>query len=174
MEWWQDVTVSPLNWYRSWPEVVPEGRAYVQDSLPKLLMHDCDYRTMEWPADEPGICLLEWDIALDQRERNLFAEQALSEPNKVLVAPYWKSYGGALRHIHRKLDNEPTEVGSPDTDLFGFGCIYIPGRMVTAFLASPGYRNSAFTDTTFSRWHRREHGRARIAWDVHPQHLHGD
>lgn len=138
-------------------------------------MRDCDYRTATWPTDQPGICLLEWDVALDLHDREVFVQEALNEPNKILVAPYWKSYGGALRLIHRQYPSmEPVEMEAPTTDLFGFGCVYLPNQMVQEFLAQKAYRNSGFTDTTFSIWHRRHYGPARLTWGVHPQHLHGD
>jgi hypothetical protein len=173
MDWWQDIAFSPLNWYRSWPEEVPEDRAYVVDRIPRLVMRDCDYNFMAWPLDEtPGICLLEWDIALDRRERAIFAEQALDRPDQVLVAPYWKSYGGAMQLVHRKnFGGGPTPVGSPGTDLFGFGCIYMPTSVLNEYLATAPDR---FTDTTFSLWYRKAHGKGRVTWDIHPQHLHGD
>lgn len=176
MEWWQDVAFSPLDWYRSWPEEAPEGRAYVQDSIPRLTMRDCDYFTLDWPdpSPGPGICLLEWDIALDRRERAIFASEAMQEPDRVLVAPYYKFYGSAPRLVHRQnFEGGPTPYGAPETELFGFGCIYLPTSLLREFLVDSRLY-SEFSDTTFSRWHRRRHGLARLTWSVHPQHLHGD
>lgn len=172
MHWWQDVVSlrSSLKWYRSWPREIPAGRAYVQDNLPRLLMSDCDYNTVEeWPEDDPGLCLLEWDMALDLRERTTFAEIAERNPDKPLVAPYYKSYGGAIKIVHRSLDFEDLEEGYPKTDLAGFGCIYLPQKLLREFLAT---NPTSFTDVTFSDWHYFRHGQIDVTWDVHPQHLH--
>jgi hypothetical protein len=173
MNWWQDTNTSSIDWYRSWPREIPKGRAHVRDSLPRLPMTNCDYRTMQWPDE--GFCLLEWDIALDRRQRATFADQAAERPDEVLVAPYWLFYGGSGRLVHRKLFNlDPIAEGAPTADLFGFGCVYFPRQMILDYLAYQPYRREPFTDTTFSHWHRRTHGKARVTWDVHPQHLHGD
>jgi hypothetical protein len=175
MEWWQDVMslYSSLKWYRSWPIVVPEGRAYVVDSLPRLGMSRCDYNTIEpeWPEDEPGFCLLEWDVALDIQSRTRFAMRAEETPERVVVAPYIKNYGGAVRQVHRRTGFESIEEGEPKTDFFGFGCIYLPQRVLREYLDT---RPEKFTDVTFSRWYRNKYGRVSVIWDVRPQHLHGD
>lgn len=172
-----------LTWYRSWPAEVPEGRAYVQDSMDRLLMSSQpptigDYRTVGfWPYDEPGICLLEWDIALARPERERFAELASEHPDRVLVAPYTKVYDGVSKVVHRHVDQTPIPLGQNWCHYFGFGCIYLPCELVTEF--SYDYLRSdrpkrKFTDVTFSLWHLKTYGHADVTWDVHPQHLHGD
>lgn len=176
MEWWQDISYSLVQWYRSWPldtKAFDGTRAWVVDRLPRLLMSGCDYNSVElWPHGGPGFAMLEWDVALDRRERAIFAEQALESPDEVLVGPYWKSYGGAMKLVHRKnFQGGPTTIGAPTTDLFGFGCIYMPYGPLFEFLAT---EPDVFSDTTFSIWYRKTYGKARLTWDVHPQHLHGD
>lgn len=172
-------------WYRSWPETVPEGRAYVQDGLPRLLMRDCNYSTLPsfqpWPDDQPGFFMLEWDVALDGRQRDMFVEHAMERPERILVAPYWKQYiikarrPPEWRQLHRSELNRPIKDGTPRADLFGFGCIYMPQAVLNDWLASnwPGSAGG-FTDSTFSHWHLATHGQVHVDWSVHPQHLHSD
>jgi hypothetical protein len=186
MAWYHDVVSmqSSLKWYRSWPIVVPEGRAYVQDGLPRLLMSDCDYNTVEggWPDDEPGFCMLEWDVALDIKQRSGFAALAEETPEKPLVAPYIKNYRDACVQIHRRMGFIPIEDGTPQTDYFGFGCIYLPRARVAEYKAAMAHHSAEvqgqwcpkFNDTTFSQWHWQTHGPVDVTWDFHPQHLHGD
>lgn len=182
-DWWQDVYAihSNLNWYRSWPTAVPEHRAYVKDSLPKLLMSECDYGKVEGglPSDDPGFCMLEWDIALSIDQRARFAELAEVNPDKILVAPYTKNYGGGgCLQIHRRMGFISIEEGSPKTDFFAFGCIYMPQKLLQEWhefrLRQLSHVSVAFNDTTFSQWHWDFHGPADVTWDVHPQHIHGD
>ena len=137
-------------------------------------MSNCDYSTVEsWPDDEPGFCMLEWDVALDIQDRNRFVALAEQQPDKVLVAPYIKSYGGAIRQIHSHMGFIPIGEGDTQAANFGLGCVYLPQKFLRAFLAGRD-RREAFTDTTLSAWHWRFHGPATVTWDVHPQHLHGD
>lgn len=164
-------------WYRSWPEAVPAGRAYVYDSLPRLVMRDCNYATLAdyqpWPADMPGWFMVEWDVALDRAGRDRFAEHALATPDRILVAPYRKHYPkrSGIEVVHR-VQNRPLPDGQPWTQKFGFGCIYFPQPVLDRWWAEmPGKR---FSDTSFSMWHWRTYGNAVVDWSVHPQHLHGD
>lgn len=183
MDWWQDVYAvhSNLTWYRSWPKRVPSGRAYINDRLPKLYMEQCDYAFVAGglPADEPGFCMLEWDVALAIDQRAKFAELAEQTPDQILVAPYSKNYGGGgCLQIHRRLGFIPIEDGSPTTDFFGFGCIYFPQKLLREWhefrRSQREYVIVKFDDTHFSQWHWDNHGPAAVTWDVHPQHIHGD
>jgi hypothetical protein len=166
---------------------VPENRAYVHDGLPRLVMRDCNYATLPefqpWPADEPGWFLLEWDVALDLRSRNRFAEHALEHPDRVLVAPYYKPLRQALGQgyrneiLHRANRNRPVADGEPTCETFGFGCIYFPAGIIAAWWAAgpPGAAGKGrLTDMTFSTWYHRQFGRTPVDWTVAPQHLHGD
>lgn len=148
-------------------------------------MRDCSYSTLPdyqpWPEDQPGFFLLEWDIALDRRERELFQEHALARPDRVLVAPYWKLLpdrktrpGLVPKQIHRS-HGRPVRDGTPLCETFGFGCIYFPQKVLNDWLLSdwPGSAG-AFNDSTFSAWHFETIGHCAIDWTVHPQHLHGD
>lgn len=171
-----------LTWWRSWPhpdEPRAAGRAHIVDDLPRLIMRSGDYSTVEGglPDVEPGFCLLEWDVALAQRGRRRFEQEALAEPDRVLVAPYdIYPRGGRYTCVHKVAEN-PLKAGwrrpatPDDTEVhsFGFGCIYLPAAVLR--LWRPG---KVLRDNTFSDWHIEHFGTARITRDVHPQHLHGD
>lgn len=168
-----------LRWFRSWPESVPRGRAYVADGLPRLVMRDCNYATLAdyqpWPELEPGFCLIEWDLALDRVGRDRFAERASAHPDRVLVAPYWLFPAGRAPMLVHRTRGRPTPWGEPRTELFGFGCIYFPRALMARWWAEmPARARSHWTDTTFAEWHRAAVGRADVEWTVTPQHLHGD
>jgi hypothetical protein len=174
--------VERLTWWRSWPhpdETRAAGRAHVIDDLPRLVMRDGDYATVEGglPTVEPGVFLLEWDVALGLRERTRFEEIALTEPHRVLVAPYdIHPVGQGPTVVHKVCPDPakpgmrwPVAEGDPVADSFGFGCIYLPQAVLARWPASKSMR-----DSTFSDWHIATVGRARVTWAVHPQHLHGD
>lgn len=171
-----------LTWWRSWPhpdETRARGRAHVIDDMPRLIMRGGDYATVEGglPDAEPGLCLLEWDVALGRRGRALFEEIALTEPHRILVAPYDIHPEGQGPTVVHKLCTDlakpgmrwPITPGMPVADSFGFGCIYLPRAVLARW--RPG---KSMRDSTFSDWHIANVGRARVTWDVHPQHLHGD
>lgn len=145
-----------IKWYRSWPYPVEQPdyafTPHVNDTLPKLLMHSYDYRSVEnWPTDTPGICLLEWDVALDVPSRNWFSQIAARNSHLVHVATYY--------------------MGQNDSDYrYGFGCVYLPLAIVNIFLsANVGY---AFSDGNFFNWYRQLYGEPVHVFGIHPQHLH--
>lgn len=139
-------------------------------------MRDQDYATLAdyqpWPRRVPGWFLLEWDIALDRRERERFAANAFEHPDRVRVAPYM------LYPIDRQVhqwEGKPPTVDKPWADMFGFGCIYFPQTVLDAFWeAWPWAQQGVFTDTVFSDWHRAGYDPVTVDFTVHPQHLHGD
>lgn len=172
-----------LTWWRSWPhpdEQRARGRAHVIDDLPRLIMRDGDYSTVEGglPDVEPGFCMLEWDVALGARGRAAFEALALAEPGRVLVAPYdIYPEGSGPTCVHKVCPDpakpgirHPIEPGDLRAHSFGFGCIYLPASVLRAWSG----RGRVMRDSTFSDWHIAHHGTARVVWDVHPQHLHGD
>jgi hypothetical protein len=171
---------SPLRWYRSWPEAPPPGRAFVHDGVPRLLMTGCDYQTLTrfqpWPPHRPGFCLLEWDVALDRVGRARFAEEALAEPDRILVAPYHiYPVGGRPTIVHKHgpgRSRVPIARPRPTADSFGFGCIYMPQLVLQRFLITRP--RAPMRDSLFSDWHMDRYPPVRVTWDVHPQHLHGD
>jgi len=176
------------EWYRSWPsdgDIAEHDllkRGHVIDQLPRLIMAGHNYKTVAeyrsigtndgWP--DTNFCMLEWDIALDKRGRELFSALSLSEPRRVLVAPYWwhESWIDFVGNDGRG----PTEESRPvlpsdmECDSFGLGCIYIPRVVLVEFLAQMD--RLGFTDYTFGSWYRGKYGPARLTWDVHPQHVH--
>ena len=127
-------------------------------------MSGFDYRTVkEWPDSPHGLCMLEWDIALDQRGRAAFAREANADRDRVLVAPYQYGSRGTLPDV---------DEGAAFVEAFGFGCIYFPRsvlRDALAWFCAP--TGGRLTDETFSTWYTHFHGPARVTWDVHPQHL---
>lgn len=192
-----------MRWLRSWP--VPElpHRAHVHDELERLYTVDYDYTPLgAWftaNPDEAGVCLIEWDMALEPDEYSVFADAAYSEPDRVLVAPHILHHVEPDRPVwaHRvlRVDGserwlQPAEVYC---DYFAFGLIYFPRVVVEAFLAAEapergrplkapgGYDDCRFTDQTFSVWHchryqskyASDRRRVRVEWRVHPVHLHG-
>lgn len=168
-------------WYRSWPDRVPEGRAYVVDGLPRLDMREQNYATLPdyqpWPDHDPGWFLLEWDVALDKVSRERFAMNALRNPHRVRVAPYWLHLDDGPRQVHRDRGGLPVSPGYPFASMFGLGCIYLPQSVLDEFWADPPLRlarKNELTDTVFSDWHRARYDVADVDWSVAPQHLHGD
>lgn len=160
-----------MRWYRSWPATIPPSRAYVHDHLPRLVMTGHDYATAELPDDEPGFCMLEWDVALDQVGRALFAETAAQLPGRVLVAPYSiYPIAGPPAGVHRAW-GQPIPPGMPSAETFGLGCVYLPQHVLRAWYAAGPRR---FSDRSFSLWYHRTYGPAAVTWQVSPQHLHGD
>lgn len=174
-----------LSWYRSWP--APEEfaernlmeRPHVIDRVPRILITQQNYRHAQWPADKPGFCLLEWDVALDPISRRAFAAEAMVRPREVLVASYrlhdtemsWLGNdGGGPSFGGRPIHGGCPTCGEGRTDSFGLGCIYIPQFALQGFLSAMDH--TGFTDYTFGRWYRENFGQARVTWQVHPQHLH--
>jgi len=174
-----------LKWYRSYPapEEIAEKKLetvpHIVDNLPRLLMTQYNMQRVEWPQDEIGFCMLEWDIALDPIERRQFAAEALIEPREILVAPYrfhntWVTWhgndGGGPTFESRPTPSGCEHCGMDRTDSFGLGCIYFPQDVLQEFLKQmDGF---GFTDYTFGKWYREKYGQARVTWRVHPQHLH--
>jgi hypothetical protein len=173
-----DTRLKPGTWWRSWPAVVSSApdRARVEDSLPRLVMRDRDYRTVAdyqpWPTNDLGFCMLEWDVALDRVGRARFARRAAEYPGKVLVADYPIYPVGGPPAGTCRIKGEPIAPGAPLAETFGLGCIYLPRNVLDHwFDERPG---APFTDRTFSQWHHAHYGPAWVCADVHPQHLHGD
>jgi hypothetical protein len=173
---------------RSWPAVIPEGRFYVVDDIPKFIMGDegerqFDYRGLVDLNDD--VVLIEWDIAVGAEQLALFMARAKDEPDRVRVAPYYLYRGGRDGrpmipfYCHRIRDpGTRTWVRGPqDThcNMFGFGLVYLPKALIRAFVdqMAPG---SHFGDTEFSKWHMRhvrgEYHNVPIDWDCHAIHLH--
>lgn len=174
-----------LNWYRSWPapeelaELKNRGKtlpAHVIDHLPQILMSKQNYATVStWPDDEPGFCMLEWDVALDPVERQAFAAEALIQPTEILVAGYriWNHY--SIFNLNENEEWVPNTrgceiCGVDRIDAFGLGCIYIPQVILRTFLTQMDHYG--FSDHTFSLWYHRTIGPARLTWKIRPQHLH--
>lgn len=158
---------------RSFPtEPLPPRRAYVQDTLPRVLTPlGLDYGRSLADLDADGVVLLEWDIAVDGYELQAFTKRALRTPDLVSVAPFKI---GIEPNRHWAMWNhrfQPVEDGDLWCYAFGFGCTYLPMAAIRGFLDArlPG-ADGQFTDGNFSRWWNRG---AAIDWSVRPVHLHG-
>lgn len=166
---------------RSWPATVPAGRAYVHDSIPRLVMRDYDYRILGDVDDD--VLLIEWDLAVGKEELVEFADRARATPDRVLVAPYRLYHYASDRDrpvpvwAHRRYIGTP-ETGrlvhvtedQPTAHLWGLGLTYLPRHVIRRFLAAwPG----DVSDGSLSGWHHRHiEPEVPITWDIRPVHLH--
>lgn len=164
---------------RSWPEVVPDNRCYVVDTLPRFVMKDYDYRGL---ADlEDDVVLIEWDMAVRREEFEAFLDHVRTDPTRVITAPYRiytptqraenlpKPVWVARRYNAGEQSTRYVTTDDTHCHLFGFGLTYLPLDLIRAFLADwPGH----FNDTSFSGWHYRAVGETPLTWDVQPVHLH--
>jgi hypothetical protein len=146
-------------------------------------MRDQNYATLSdyqpWPVHEPGWFMLEWDIAMDRADRERFAANAMTQPERIRVGPYMLFPDGDVytepRQVHR-WNGLPIPEGKPHADMVGFGCIYFPQKLLTEFWGNPPprTRQGVLNDGVFSDWYRLRHCKFDVDWSVHPQHLHGD
>ena len=161
---------------RSFPtEPLPPGRAYVVDSLPRVLTPlGCDYGNTLAALDADAIVLLEWDIAVDGYELADFRWRAMQTPHEPLTAPFKIGHGTSRRYanaVGTGDDFRPVREGEPWCYWFGFGLTYLPMNLIRGFLDArlPGTEGQ-FTDSNFNRWWNRG---AAIDWNTRPVHLHG-
>jgi hypothetical protein len=153
---------------RSWPARIPEGRSYVVDDLPRLVIDGFDYAALRTSSDD--VLLLEWDIAVGQEDLLRFAQRAAATPDDVLVAPYrlYPEGSGWSEPVwaHRRNYLEWVDEGEPVCVMFGLGMAYLPRKLLAAFAGD------RLDDASFSTWHYANVGKAvPIAWDVRPVHL---
>jgi hypothetical protein len=172
---------------RSWPAVIPEGRSYVVDDIPRFIMgndgdRQYDYRGLvELDAD---VVLIEWDIAINGDHLAAFMARAKAEPDRVRVAPYVlyrKRSRDSLPqigfYVHRIRTREARcwARGPQDThcQMFGFGLVYLPQVLIERFVAQMDPK-SHFGDSEFSRWHMRNVTPCDVPidWDLPAVHLH--
>lgn len=166
---------------RSWPAVVPRDRCYVEDTLPRFVMKDYDYRGLGDLHDD--VLLVEWDMAVHREEFEAFLDVVRSDPADVAVAPYkvytptaraeeFKQPKWVMRRYSDSREQSLRFCTPEDTHchLFGLGLTYLPRELIRAFLDDwPGH----FNDASFSGWHYRNvKQETPIAWDVRPVHLH--
>lgn len=167
-----------MRWVRTWPERIPEGRNYVVDQIPRIVMADYNYVPVLEQIAETGedTVIVEWDIAVDALEMIKFTAECMVEPDRVHVAPYLlfprsTSLPGPV-WAHRKVSRHPPWITEADTecDLFGFGLVYLPHAIVQKHLeTAPGVTG----DARFSQWHHDAGlGPVPVHWDVRPMHLH--
>jgi hypothetical protein len=173
---------------RSWPAVIPEGRSYVVDDIPRFIMggegdRPYDYRGLAELDDD--VVLIDWDIAIGGEKLALFMARAKAEPEQIRVAPY-VLYRRASRqgraqvpfYVHRIRTREARSWAKRhDThcQMFGFGLVYLPKALIRQFVDQMN-PDSHFGDSEFSRWHMNNapvHLRnVPIDWDCEAVHLH--
>ena len=168
---------------RSWPARIPEGRAYVNDDIEKLVIDNHHYGPLA--AIDDDVLLTEWDIAVGQEDLRQFARRAARTPERVLVAPY-RIYADVYNlpcdiWAHRSWNGDgtgtvvprgalPVRDGAPVCNLFGLGMVYLPQAVLRGFFAAS--QGSQFGDTQFSMWHYQHVTReVPVAWEVRPVHL---
>lgn len=176
-----------MKWVRSWPDPMPHRKSHVIDGMERFYHNDYDYsRLVEYGED---ILLIEWDLAASQEMREDFEHVAKIDPHHVTVAPY-RLYEGREESVwaHRRIEDGQErwlKWGETYTDLFGFGLIYLPHKLMRAFLNEPketrgtpvgirpeNYTDYRFCDQTFSMWHYRSGlGPVYVHWPVMPIHL---
>jgi hypothetical protein len=157
--------------------VVPEGRAYVIDDLPRALIDNYEHRPLR-ELDLNGIFLLEWDLAILPEDAVRFEQICLQEPQRVRVAPYrtyTARFNRVFAHWHgdgiKRLDW--IDHGASSCDGFGFGCIYLPMALLRAWGPVEDCWEKRLTDWSFSVWHIRQGlGPVPVEWSVRPVHLH--
>ena len=174
---------------RSWPSQVPEGRAYVVDDCPRMVMSQLDYRPPFTRDVDDDLLLIEWDIAIGPEELTTFAKAARRRPEEMLVAPY-KIYPSLKYDLpapiwaHRHWDGTadppgscfpryegwtPVETGDETCNLFGFGISYFPRDLVHDFLRTPA---NQLSDVSFGMWHYAHVSQTvAICWDAPGLHL---
>lgn len=165
--------------------MVPAGRNHVVDDAPRMLNENMSYAGLSGLDDD--VIQLDWDTAVSREDLVLFAELARQAPDRVLVAPvpvYPDSRRGlsdTIWNLRRYTEGGRTlrylRTGEPACHLFGFGMVYLPGKLVRRFMDRFAEQLAAgtvrFDDTGFAAWHHREvEPDTRIAWRVRPVHLH--
>lgn len=176
-----------MNYFRSFPQVIPPYRRYVVDELPKLTIRHADLRTATEGLDVLGsesFTLLEWDIVVEPCYLAKWEAYIAGHPDEIVVAPYVlypiSTGHPAPMYAHTTLNNGVSYMGGQTAvmsgdrycDFFSFGMIYFPWVIWSNFLKfSPG---TAWNDTEFSIWHWEYYKRrqTRILWEVRTVHLH--
>jgi hypothetical protein len=164
-----------VRWVRTFPAEIPEGRAYVSDGLPRLVMSGFNYVPVLEQLDGDTV-IVEWDIAVSFEDRDRFTELCSADPDRVHVAPY--QLYPVSTHLpgpvwaHRVATRHPPWINQWDgtCDLFSFGLVYLPHAIVRRYLAT---MPAVTGDALFSMWHyAEEFGPVPVHWDVRPVHLH--
>lgn len=164
-----------MRWVRTWPDRIPEGRNYVVDQLPRIVMSGHDYAPVLAALGENTV-IVEWDIAVTPEHVRAFTSACEFDPDRVHVAPYllYPVSTGLPEPVwaHRRAGRNPAWIKKGDLgcDLFGFGLVYLPHAIVARYLATgPGVAG----DARFSKWHHQAGlGPVPVHWDVRPVHLH--
>ena len=172
---------------RTYPPAEPElmrSRNRVEDDTPRAFIQRYDNRSLLQFKDD--LIILEWDIALSREDLFTFAEVARGS-DQVLAAPY-RLYRESDERLPPEGVWSPRVVTNPTSldarwvrpgdltcDFFGFGCTYVPHKLIEAFCTDKDYETAdpRMTDANFSVWHYRRVGTpVPILWAIRPVHLH--
>lgn len=168
---------------RSFPATIPAGRSYVVDDAERHVNTNYSYRGLVAYGDD--LVHLDWDMAVSREDLERFARLAARTPDRVLVAPQRVDVGDGRRGLTKPVWNMRVNVGGRlrhvtetdrTCDLYGFGMVYLPGKLLRGF--EDDYRQALdagtvrYDDTGFAGWATREQGPATIDWTVRPVHLH--
>lgn len=174
---------------RTYPIMHPEtlrGRARVEDEIERCYISDYDNRSLlDFKSD---VLVLEWDIALSREDLESLVELCRGYDD-VLSVPYRLYFESDVRIPKTGVWSsqillDPVTLASRwvrsddlTCDMFGFGCTFVPYRLLLQFVEDGGFRagDSRMTDTNFSLWHyRRISRKVPLLWDFKPVHLHYD
>lgn len=169
---------------RSWPAVIPDGRAHVVDDVERLVIDNHDYTSLATVDDD--VLLLEWDMAVSKEDLLRFARMARTRyTGRVVVAPYRVYYEEMMQTpvwAHRTWNGEPVGMANPVgarpvveyapvCNLFGLGMVYLPAGLVRRFVHDRYAARCG--DVEFSMWHYRNVApEVPILWTIRPVHLH--
>jgi hypothetical protein len=173
-------------------------KPHVVDGLPRMEIENFDYRPAFEEVSHQDLVLIEWDLAVDAGQLAGFLNRCRTMPERIRVAPYllYPHKTGCSRPvwahqiIRRDLDPIESQVHDPGTtrwvmptdrlaDVVGFGMIYLPSWAIE-YCLDDRYISDRLTDSTWSMWHYRHHGRGRsegggegitIDWQTTPVHL---
>jgi len=141
------------------------------DGWRRVIVDDYDYRGLAGVGDD--VISLDWDTAVGDEDLRLFAGQAAASPGDVLVAPVRTYYGPKAGQWNlADADGNILGTGTPRAQVFGFGMVYLPARLLAAYTGQqPGVK---LTDMWFASWHldRVDPRGAAVCWAVRPVHLH--
>lgn len=168
---------------RSFPAAIPDNRNYIIDDAQKLINVCYNYQGLVDIDDD--IIHLDWDQAIGRDDLITFARRARQNPDRVLVGPTpierdypngHSSNWNCFKYEPNGVSKRFVKTGEPTCDLFGFGMVYLPRKMVLEFVDT--YRaqldagTERFNDMAFSGWYTNAYGPADICWDVTVVHLH--
>jgi len=158
---------------RAWPTDPPAGRPHVVDGWQRVPVDHYDYRPLCRLAGD--VVSMDWDTAISAEDLGAFCDMAGAYRSDVLVAPM-RIYRAQpapwnLAVVDELHGAQRVETGGA-AHLFGFGMVYLPGRLLARWDAA--HEDGApMTDQAFASWHHEKVSeQVRVAWHIRPVHLH--